>query len=195
MWKMKQIIDDLEIHPLTPERWDDLEALFGERGACAGCWCMWWRLTPKDYKQNAGAENRAALKALVDSGAPTGLLAYSDGPPAGWCSVAPREQLLRVPRSTTWRPIDDQPVWSISCFFVDRARRGQKIAVRLLRAAIQYAAKNGAQVIEAYPKDIGEDKAAPASIYFGTVAMYRDAGFVEVARRRPEFPIMRLTVE
>jgi hypothetical protein len=51
---------DLEFHPLAPGRWDDLVALFGERGTYCGCWCMWWRLTSREF----GAGNREAAASL-----------------------------------------------------------------------------------------------------------------------------------
>jgi GNAT superfamily N-acetyltransferase len=182
----------LDIQPCTAERWSDVCALFGERGAQGGCWCMWWRLNPKEFKQNAGARNRETLKQLVDGATVPGLLAYQAGQPIGWCSFAPQKTLLRLPRSTAWKPIDAQPAWSIICFFVDPAARGQRVASRLLDAAIGYLAAQGAQLIEAYPKDIGDEQATDRSLYFGTIAMFQAAGFVEVARRLPAFPIMRL---
>jgi len=182
----------LDIQPCTADRWADVCALFGERGAQGGCWCMWWRLNPQEFKQNAGARNRETLKQLVEGGPVPGLLAYQDGQPIGWCSFAPRETLLRLPRSTAWKPIDAQPAWSIICFFVHPSARGQRIATRLLDAAISFIAAQGAQLIEAYPKDIGDEQVADRSIYFGTTTLFQAAGFVEVARRHPVFPIMRL---
>ena len=79
----------MEFQPLTPYRWRDLEALFGPRGACGGCWCMWWRLRPKDYKAQKGAANRQAFRELVAAGPPPGLLAYDGGRAVGWCAVGP----------------------------------------------------------------------------------------------------------
>jgi GNAT superfamily N-acetyltransferase len=184
----------VNIYPLTPDRWVDLLRLFGENGAVGGCWCMWWRSRPKDYKANVGEKNEYALKALVDSHQPVGLLAYLNGKAVGWCSVAPREQLVRVRTSATWRPVDDLPVWAISCFFIDENYRGRQIAKQLLLHAIEYARKNSAIAVEAYPKDLTlttkRDK--DRSLYFGTTKMFEEAGFEEVIRRHPIFPIMRL---
>ncbi len=103
---------ELEVRPLTPERWDDLVALFGERGAVGGCWCMFFRLTGGEFQRSSRAATRQGLKDLVDSGAVPGLLAYSQGRPVGWCSVAPRAELPRVLRSPTLRPADERPVWA-----------------------------------------------------------------------------------
>lgn len=181
-----------EIYPLTPDRWQDLTRLFGKDGAQGGCWCMWWRWTPREYKQYAGVKNRQALQKMVKAGKPTGLLAYADGHAVGWCSVAPREQFIRLRTSATWKPIDSQSVWSIVCFYVAAAYRGQQMASGLLRAAIDYARVQGAEVVEAYLKDIGTEPVADRALYFGTVSMFKALGFREVARRHPGFPIVRL---
>jgi GNAT superfamily N-acetyltransferase len=186
---------DLEIHPLTPERWTDLETLFGPRGAVGGCWCMWWRLTGKDYGRQAGEPNRQAFKAVVDAGQEPGLLAYLDGEPVGWCSVAPGEAFAarRSSRSPVFRPVDDTPVWSILCFFIHAKHRGTGIARTLLEAAIGFARARGAQVLEGYPLDPGDGRYPNLFAYPGLLGMFRDAGFVEVARRRNR-PVMRLAL-
>jgi GNAT superfamily N-acetyltransferase len=188
---------NVKVYPLTPDRWIDLFELFGENGAQGGCWCMWWRSRPKDCKKNAGEGNEYAFKAIVDSHQPVGLLAYIGKEVVGWCSVAPRQQLLRVETSATWRPVDDLPVWAISCFFIGKEHRGRQIAKRLLRHAIGYARKNGAIAIEAYPKDLtlATKRDQDRSLYFGTTKMFEEAGFEEVIRRHPIFPIMRLWFE
>ena len=188
------ITQKIKIHPLTIDRWMDLVALFGEHGAQGGCWCMWWRLRPKDYDKNAGERNEYAFKKLVDSKQPVGLLAYMNGKVVGWCSIAPREQLIRVRTSTTWRPVDELPVWAISCFFINMEHRGKQITKQLLNDAIKYARKNGVIAIEAYPKDIthATKRDKDRALYFGTTKMFKEAGFEEVIRRHPSFPIMRL---
>jgi GNAT superfamily N-acetyltransferase len=154
-----------------------------------------WRFTPQDYKANAGQGNRAAFRERVDAERITGLLAYQGDQPIGWVSVSPRQEYERIPTSQTWRPIDDTPVWSIVCFYVRAKSRGQGAAMHLLKAAVQYTADCGAQVIEAYPKDVaalGNKPIADGDLYWGTFEMFKRAGFQEVARRRNEFPIVRL---
>jgi GNAT superfamily N-acetyltransferase len=158
---------------------------------------MGWRFAPKVAKANAGAGNRAALRQRVEEGRPTGLLAYLDGEPVGWVSIAPRAEYERLRTSQTWRPIDDTPTWCIVCFFVRADRRGQGIAADLLDAAIRFARQRGATVIEAYPKDVdavGNEPIPDHLLLWGTLAMFRRAGFVEVARRNRVFPIVRLSV-
>src|SRR5262245_22667081 len=69
----------ISFYPATASRWADLERLFGERGACGGCWCMTWRLPRKEFSAGKGAGNRRAFKRIVESDARPGVLAYSGG--------------------------------------------------------------------------------------------------------------------
>ena len=119
--------DALEFRPLTPERWADFESLFGKRGACGGCWCMWFRVSRKEFETQKGAGNRKAMKATVDSGVVPGLLAYHEDRPVGWCSVAPRQDYPRLEGSRILKPVDDQPAWSIVCLFVAKSQRGKGV--------------------------------------------------------------------
>jgi GNAT superfamily N-acetyltransferase len=186
------LLDGLTFHPVTPDRWDDLEKLFGPRGAYAGCWCMWWRLSRAEFSHRAPAERRAGLKELVDGGQVPGILAYAAGEPVGWCSIGPRESYAGLERSVTLKRVDDQPVWSIVCFFVPRALRGQGLMTRLLEAAVAYAVGQGAQIVEGYPVEAEKGKhLAPVSSYTGLIGVFRAAGFVEVARRSTRQPVMR----
>src|SRR5688572_18250116 len=107
----------LIIQPVTPDRWRDLERLFGDRGACGGCWCMVWRLRPVEWKAGKGTPNRLALKAIVAQGPAPGLLAYLESDPVGWCAVAPREHYVHLTRSRVLRALDAAKTWSISCLF------------------------------------------------------------------------------
>lgn len=154
---------------------------------------MFWRLSSTEFAANGNAGNREALHALATGGSVTGLLGYREGEPVGWISVAPREEFGRLQRSPQLKPIDQLPVWSIVCFFVQRRHRRGGIAGALLEGAIDYAAREGAGIIEAYPREF-PPAAADASIYMGTVSQFRRAGFEEVARRSPHRPILRLTL-
>ncbi len=185
---------ELHFHPLTPERWPDLERLFGARGACAGCWCMWFRLARAEFERAKGEGNREALHALVESGPPPGILAYAGEEPVGWCALAPRAQYPLLARSRILKPVDDAPVWSIVCFFVARKHRRQGITVELLRAATRYARERGARVVEGYPVEPKAGGSPDTFVYHGLASAFRRAGFTEVARRSETRPIMRLTV-
>ncbi len=182
----------IEFHPLTSEQWDDFESLFGERGACGGCWCMWWRLKRSEYERHKGEDNRQAMRTIVASGEVPGILAYQETKPVGWCSVAPRESFPVLDRSRVLKRVDTEPVWSLVCFFIDKRHRRQGLSVELIRAAVAHATKGGAGIIEAYPIEPKPgQRSVPAFVYTGLASAFRKAGFVEVARRSPTRPIMR----
>jgi GNAT superfamily N-acetyltransferase len=186
---------DISYHPLTAERWADLETLFGKRGACGGCWCMWWRLKRSDFDRQKGEVNREALHGLVSDGQVPGILAYVDGAPVGWCAVAPRDTLPALDRSRILKRIDDQPVWSVNCFFVARPYRRRGMTVGLLRAAVAYAAEEGAQIVEGYPVVPRNPSMPDVFAWTGMLSAFQQAGFVEVARRSETRPIVRYAVD
>jgi GNAT superfamily N-acetyltransferase len=179
--------------PLTPARWTDFESLFGSNGACGGCWCMTWRVSNKEFQQKKGAGNKRSIKRLVESGPPPGILAYAGREPVGWISIAPREQFIRLQGSRVLAPIDDQPVWSVTCFFVRKDFRRQGLTIQLLKAAADFAKKKGAKLVEGYPYDLQKNM-PPPFVWTGLAASYEKAGFNEVARRSPTRPIMRFSL-
>ncbi len=185
---------NVEVHPVTSERWHDLELLFGERGACGGCWCMWWRVKRSAFEQQKGQQNKDALRATILAGEVPGLLAYIDGQPVAWCAVAPRETYPVLERSRTLKPVDAEPVWSIVCFFIHKRWRRQGISVQLLTAAVTYPRARGAQVVEGYPVEPRTLTMSDVFVWAGTLAAFRQAGFVEVARHAETRPIMRYTI-
>ena len=121
---------DLTFRPVTPSRWSDLESLFGDRGACGGCWCMAWRLPNKEWLAGKGTRNKRALRRIVAAGEKPGVLGYLGREPIGWCAVAPRDAYVFLARSRVLKPVDSRPVWSISCLFVSRPYRRQGISSR-----------------------------------------------------------------
>jgi len=185
-----------EIYPLTPDRWQDLETLFGPRGACAGCWCMFWKLRGKAFDLGKGAGNRLSQHEYVAAGNMPGLLAYVDGVPAGWAAVEPRQRYPVLEHSRILAPLDDQPVWSVPCFFIARGYRGQGLTVALLRAALKHVAAQGGRIVEGYPVEPApSEKGVPTFVYTGLASAFRQAGFVEAARRSEKRPIMRFVIE
>src|SRR3954470_25067231 len=112
-----------DVAPLSPDRWPDLEALFGERGASSGCWCMWWRISAKEWERDAGTGNRNVFRRIVETGPAPGLLAYHEDRPVGWVAVAPRPEYPRLNRSPKLKPVDDVPVWAVTCFYIERTYR------------------------------------------------------------------------
>ena len=185
--------------PLTPERWRDLETVFGARGCSAArsCWCMAYRKTgrrrPLPPGMTRATRNRADLKALVDSGKAPGLIAYWEGCPVGWISIEPRQRFPRLGRSPVTKPVDDKPVWSVVCFVIPSEHRHQGIAHALLQGAIAHARKHGGGIVEGYPVD-KPARSSDSSMWLGAKSMYDRAGFKEVARRQPARPVVRLNV-
>ena len=187
----------LTVHPLTPERWPDLEALFNARGCSVarGCWCMYYRRSGPRGPLPAGTTraqaNRADLKALLRSREPPGLIGYRGKVPVGWVSLGPRDDYAKLRRSPVMKAVDERPVWSIVCFVVPSQYRGQGVARALLDGAIAYARKLGVALLEAYPVD-KPGRSDDDSMWFGAKSMYDAAGFEEVARRKPNRPIVRI---
>jgi ribosomal protein S18 acetylase RimI-like enzyme len=137
--------------------------------------------------------NRADLKALVDGGNQPGLIGYRGKAPVGWISLAPREEFRKLERSPVMKAVDDKPVWSVICFVVPSEHRGQGVATALLDAAVKYAKKRGARLVEAYPVD-KPGQVDDETLWFGAKSMYDKAGFREVARRKPHRPVVRIKV-
>ena len=181
------------IVPLKPARWDDFAALFGPNGACGGCWCMWWRLTRREFERGHGHGNRRVFRRIVEAGPPPGLLAYDDGQAVGWCALGPRAELPTLGRSRLLKPVDDAPVWSLSCFFVKSGHRRRGLTAALISAAVEHARRAGAPALEAYPWETAERKST-TTVYTGLASTFRRLGFVEVARRAPHRPVLRLNL-
>ncbi|MFQ5943272.1 MAG: GNAT family N-acetyltransferase [Anaerolineales bacterium] len=181
----------MEFHPVTEERWGDFEKLFGPNGAYSGCWCMWWRITRSEFDRNGNRGNRKAMRSIVESGIVPGILGYEGGEPIGWCSVAPREDYGSLNRSRVLKPIDDQHVWSIVCFFIHREHRKQGVGRMLIEGAVQYAADQGAKIVEAYPTKPRGKRLGPESSFMGIPEVFESAGFQKVADASEAKAIMR----
>jgi GNAT superfamily N-acetyltransferase len=185
----------LEFHPLTRDRWSDFEALFGDRGAYGGCWCMWWRSTRREFEQRQGEGNRQAMKAIVESNEIPGILAYAEGEPVGWCSVAPREHYGSLERSPVLKRLDATVVWSLVCLFVAKGYRNRGVGEALIGGAVEYVRERGGKVVEAYPTQPRKGRLPPVPSFMGTPAMFARAGFVECARPSKSRVIMRYFIE
>ena len=181
---------ELTFRPLTPELMGDLSAVL--RGSWGStCWCMYPRLTDKQFRElpgpgPLGQRRRKAMTELARGRAP-GLLAYEGERPVGWVAVAPRSELSRVDRSRATPRVDDQDVWVIACVTVSKAHRGRGVAFGLVRAAVEFAAENGAQAVEAYPR-AGDARTGDDNAYFGTEPMFRRAGFQVIRDPLPNSP-------
>ena len=185
------MLDEIEIHPATPDRWSDLEEVFAGKGDQGRCWCAHWYSPARECKANWGEANKPVLEDRVRGGREPGVLAYVGGAPAGWAGVAPRAEFDRLVRNTrTLAAVDDRPVWSLNCLVVRRDFRKQGLMRPLIRGAVEFALSKGATAVESYPVRLA-DKKTVWDLYLGTIAAYEDCGFVEVAARGPRQKIMR----
>jgi len=185
----------IDYAPLTSDRWTDLEELFGPRGAYAGCWCMWWRTTRKEFEKCQGDKNREALKSLVDKGQVPGIIGYADGRPAAWCAICPRDDFPSINRSRVLKALDDTPVWSLPCLFVGKDYRGRGLSLAMIEAAVDYVKNQGGRVVEAYPTVPRGGKLPPVSSFMGFPAVFEKAGFTEASRPSEARMIMRRVID
>jgi len=178
------------VRPLHTGDWPLLEALFGERGACAGCWCMAWRLDKARWEAGRGASNRRALRRLVRTGAAYGSLAIADGRAVGWCSTGPRADFVALERKPSLATDWDARTWSVTCFFVDREWRRRGLGKRLLEEAVSVARAHGATRVEGYPAPLPQGGGDLPAVFAwtGLPQVFRRAGFrplKRVPRKRP----------
>jgi GNAT superfamily N-acetyltransferase len=177
------LVTGLEIHVATSERWADLAELFERRGPRGGtpqtdgCWCQFWHLRGKDYSRNHGEPSRRRLEQEVRGGDEPGLLAYVDGTAVGWCRVGPRESFERLEHAPRLARVDDEPVWSVVCFYVHPTAKRRGVASALLDSALEHAAGHCAPIVEAYPVREGHMN---VDAYTGYLPMFLAAGFEQV---------------
>ena len=180
--------------PLTRDRWADFTALFGGKGACAGCWCMWMRLPAKEYREKGPLGRRSAIRRLAGSGAAPGQLADEGDRAVGWIAVGPRESFRRLESSRVLAPVDTCAVWSLPCFYIAPSHRRRGLTQALLEAACLWASAHGATCVEGYPVDTQGKQQAAAFMWHGAAGAFEGAGFREVLRRSPTRPIVRRAV-
>jgi GNAT superfamily N-acetyltransferase len=157
---------------------------------------MYWRLTRSQFDYQKDDGNQASFREIVvEAEQPPGLLAYRDGVPVGWCAIAPRADYPTLERSRVLKRVDDELVWSITCFFVARSARRQGVTGALIEAAVAFAAEHGARIVEAYPIDPRRPDVPPVFAWTGLASAFERAGFNEVARRSETRPIMRFRID
>ena len=184
----------LTFQPLTEKTWTDFERLFGDRGACGGCWCMSWRQTRAEHAARKGAANKRAMRRLVANDKQLGILAYDGQAPVGWCALAPREDFTRLGASRVLRPIDAEPVWSIPCFFLAKPYRRRGLSTEILRGVIAYCRATEVPVIEAYPVIPYSPEMPAAFAWTGMLSSFLKAGFQEERRWSKSRPIVRYRI-
>jgi GNAT superfamily N-acetyltransferase len=195
----------LTIVPANEARWEDLQAVLGSRGDPSRCQCQRYKMQPRESWASVGADELAfRLRAQADCGHPrsgttSGLVAYLDGEPAGWCAVEPRTaypRLLlktRVPWADRAEDKTDDSVWAVTCFVTRVGFRRRGISRALARATVDFARERGARALEGYPMitQPGQD-VMPGELNVGTRSIFAAAGFTEVSRPTLRRVVMRI---
>lgn len=185
-------LGQLTFEPLSTGNWNKFEQLFGSKGACGNCWCMYYRLKKADFLEGKFDEgNKNAMKEIVRANQPAGLLGLYDGQAIAWCAFAPREDFIKLEKSRVHKRIDDQAVWSIPCFFIDKAFRRQGVSVALLNGVIRYAKGKGIRILEAYPTIPTQAKLPDSFAWIGLYKSFERAGFEIADRTSPNRPMVR----
>jgi GNAT superfamily N-acetyltransferase len=196
---------DITIVPANEASCDDLRVVFGTRGDAAHCQCQRFKLAPREAFKTYPAEERAQrLCAQTSCGQPraattSGLVAYLDGEPVGWCAVEPRPayqgllRVFRVPWEGRAEDKTDETVWAVTCVFARAGFRHRGIGTLLARSAVDFARKRGARALEAYPMvtQPGED-VTWGELHVGTRGMFAAAGLTEINRPSPRRVVMRI---
>jgi GNAT superfamily N-acetyltransferase len=191
---------EFRIVPAQDAPFADVEAVFGTRGDPAHCWCQWYKIPGSNWSSIGDDALRDRLESQLQApGAGPGLLAYDGDTPVGWCAVEPRPTLVRLPHSriiaggTPDPDFSDPSIWAVTCFVVPRAHRKRGVGRALAEAAVAYAREHGGRILEAYAVDPSAREKTPADELFpGTVTMFENAGFTEVARPKADRAIMQL---
>ncbi len=182
----------LSIEPLSKKNWYKFVQLFGEKGACGNCWCMYFRLKKTAFNEGKKQDgNKNAMHDIVWKDKPTGLLGIYEGQAIAWCAFAPREDFMKLENSRVHKRIDDKPVWSIPCFFIHKNFRKQGVSVELLKGVTRYAKEKGIKIIEAYPAIPTQEKLPDAFVWVGLYTSFARAGFKIVDNTSKNRPMVR----
>lgn len=191
----------ISVQPANKASWEDLQAVFGSRGQASRCQCQRYKLQRGESFASFPLEERAhRLRKQTDSGHPesgttSGLVAYLNGEPVGWCAVEPRTAyggLLRnnrVPWEGRSEDKSDDSVWAVTCFFTRAGFRKRGVSSALARAAVDFASERGARAIEGYPMISTE--VILEELHVGTEGIFADAGFTKVSHPTLRRVVMR----
>jgi GNAT superfamily N-acetyltransferase len=183
---------ELRIEALTKSNWGKLLELFGEKGACGNCWCMYYRLKKDVFAEGKiDGGNKQALKDLAMNGGPAGLIGFYEDVPVAWCAFAPRQDFPKLENSRVHKRIDREEVWSIPCSFIDKRYRRMGLSVAMLKGVIRYAREQGIKIIEAYPTIPTQEKLPDSFAWIGLYKSYERAGFKIVDKTSKHRPMVR----
>ncbi len=188
--------NQVTVEPLTKKNWNHFVQLFGNKGACGNCWCMYYRLKKTEFQEGKSDDgNKNAIKKIVWDGKPAGILGFYDGQPIGWCAFAPREDFIKLDKSRVHKRIDKESVWSIPCFFIDKNFRRLGISLELLKGVIRYAKEHGIKILEAYPAIPTTKKLPDSFLWIGLYKTFEKAGFKIVDQTSKNRPMVRYYTE
>ena len=191
-----EFLSQLTVEPVTIKNWNKFIMLFGEKGACGNCWCMYYRLSKVDFQKGKANEgNKKAIKEIIWEGKPVGLVALLKDKPIAWCAFAPREDFIKLEKSRIHKRIDNKDVWSIPCLFIDKHYRRSGVSVQLLKGAVKYAKGVGIKIIEAYPAIPTQYKIPDSFAWVGLYKSFERAGFKIVDRKSKNRPMVRYYLE
>jgi GNAT superfamily N-acetyltransferase len=189
----------ITVVPANEAPWEDLEAVLGPTRCHGGaCYCQRFKISWGQWAATSDAERADRLYAQTRGEPTTGLVAYLDGQPVGWCSVEPRTAYpnLRTSR-VVWpgRHEDkaDDSVWVVACLIVRVEFRRRGISGELAAAAVDFARARGARALEAYAMITEPGRTITwGELHVGSVGIFADAGFVEVSRPSKRRVVMRI---
>jgi GNAT superfamily N-acetyltransferase len=191
----------ISVVPANEASWEDIQAVLGTRGEPSSCQCQRYKMQPGESWASVGARGlasrlRTQTGGPAESGTTSGLVAYLDGEPVGWCAVEPRtayEGLLRnnrVPWAGRAEDKTDDSVWAVTCLFTRAGFRKRGVSRALARAAVDFARERGARAIEGYP--MTTKNVILEELHVGTEGVFADAGFAEVSRPTLRRVVMRI---
>jgi len=193
----------LRILPANEASWDDLQTVLGERGEAHRCQCQWFKTRAPEWRALSVEERAERLRAQTecgypDSGTTTGLIAYLDDEPVGWCAIEPRTEyprLLtsRIPWSGREESKTDESVWVVTCFVTRTGYRRRGVSRDLAAAAVDFARQRGARALEGYPIAVqpGQEYSW-GELYVGSRSMFVAAGFRQVSSPTERRVVMRI---
>lgn len=187
MKQQKLIFDSL-----TAATWKKFETLMGEKGGCGNCWCMYFRIPSREFRENKPDGNKKLMRQLVNKGLPQGLIASLNEEPVGWIAMAPREDYMKLENSRVFKRIDDHPVWSITCFFVKKEFRHKGLSKQLIKGAVDFAKKKKIKTIEAYPAIPYAEKVPQPFLWVGVLSSFIKNGFKIVQQQSKSRAMVRI---
>ncbi|HET9055973.1 MAG TPA: GNAT family N-acetyltransferase [Chitinophagaceae bacterium] len=183
---------NLFFNELTHLNWKQYEVLMGEKGGCGNCWCMLFRLPYREFQQNKPNGNKKLMHQLVNKGKPVGLILSIADEPIGWIAMAPREDYIKIEKSRVFKRIDNNPVWSITCFFIKKEYRKMGLSKQLIKGAVDFAKRKNIKILEAYPTIPYSENVPPPFLWVGVLSAFTDCGFKVVKQNSKTRAMVRL---